>query len=79
MNDNQISLIGHAIELSDALDIPFHFHYTKDNMQFAFTKNGMDIKHHFSLLEVENIPDINILCRVLTEKVYGLLDTINRS
>ena len=74
MSDNVAVLIDHAITMCEELDMMLSLHYEKKMIRFLFTKNDAGISWGFSMDEVEDISNINLLKKILTDKVYDLLD-----
>ena len=67
-------LIDHVISMCEELDIIFSMHYDKNNVSFMFIKNDLSVGLDFSMMEIENIADLRLLKKMLTSKVYKLLE-----
>lgn len=76
MGDNLMELLDQARSISDELRLDFCFHYTRDSVKFIFIKNYVGISWDFTLLEIDNAVDINRLIKILTDRVYSLLDKV---
>lgn len=75
MSDNLATLIDRAVEMCDVLSVNMTIYYeNKASIKFVFTKDSFIITKAFSLVEVENIADINILDKKLIATVYELID-----
>lgn len=78
MSDNVAELLDHAITTCEELDLLLNLHYSKKNIRFLFMKNDAGISWGFSMTEIEDVVDLKLLKKILTDKVYELLDDMKR-